>query len=145
MKSTFDITLTEIHVGRGRIVVTLGLGGDDPAQSFLLKLQRDDANRFESIQTRIKTVAQYETYENRVTFRHVGSGVYEFKRPGLRLYAFYDEIDGIGHLILCTNGGTKNTPKRQQADIAAAKQRKIAYFAAKAAPGSTLNYQETDS
>ena len=99
MKSTFDITLTEIHVGRGRIVVTLGLGGDDPAQSFLLKLQRDDANRF----------------------------------------------DGIGLLILCTNGGTKNTPKRQQADIATAKQRKVAYFAAKAAPGSTLNYQETDS
>ena len=59
----------------------------------------------------------------------MGDGIHEFKRPGLRLYAFYDEIDGENQLILCTNGGTKG--KDQQKDIRLAKSRKDAYFAAK--------------
>lgn len=145
MKPAFDITLTEVHSGQCRTVVTLGLNGHDPADDFLNKLLRDDVNRFNWIQTRLRTVANYDRYENRTTFRHVGKGVYEFKRPGLRLYAFYDDIEGVGHLILCTNGGTKNTRKGQQSDITEAKKRKADYFAAKADPGTQLTYVETDS
>lgn len=125
-------------------MVTLGLHGDDPAYDFLLKLLTDDVNRFESLKTRIQTVSNHDHYENRITFRHVGQGVYEFKRNGIRLYAFYDEIDGIDHLILCTNGGSKNTRKGQQRDINLAKQRKADYLAIKTSPGVTINYQKAE-
>ena len=144
MKPTFDITLTEVHVGQRRTVVTLGIDGDDPAHDFLLKLHRDDVNRFESLKTRIQTVSNYDQYENRITFRHVGEGVYEFKRNGIRLYAFYDEIGDTDHLILCTNGGNKDTRKGQQRDIAWAKERKANYLAIKANPKANITYQEVE-
>lgn len=144
MKGGVDITLREIHRGDCRVVVTLGLNGDDPAHVFLLTLLRDDSKRFESIKTRIAAVSNYDHYENQITFRHVGDRIFEFKRPGIRLYAFYDEIEGLGHLILCTNGGKKNTKRGQQADIAFAKKCKATYLDAKLAPNTRLNYQEPD-
>lgn len=82
---------------------------------------------------RIAFVSNLPTYEHEQNFKHVGDGIYEFKRPGLRLYAFYDqcdEIDKKNQLILCSNGGSKNTKREQQNDIAHAKAMKQQYLAA---------------
>lgn len=121
MKNPVEITLTSIHVGAAREVVTLALNGKDPAQKYLSKLAKKDPKAFESLQTRIKAVAEHDRYENSQTFRDVGDGIFEFKRNSprlLRLYAFYDEIAGVGQLILCTNGGDKTS---QDQDILAAR------------------------
>ncbi|MCB1123363.1 MAG: hypothetical protein KJT03_17550 [Verrucomicrobiae bacterium] len=142
MNPSIDITLSQIHVGVFHRVVTLGINGKDLADEFLSKMLHDDSNKFEAVKTRIRTISDYEIYENRRTFRHVGGGIFEFKRPGLRLYAFYDSIDEIGHLILCTNGGTKSNKKEQNSDIAKAKSLKKIYLAAKANPNTTLTIKE---
>ena len=145
MKKPIEITLTSIHVGGAREVVTLALDGKSPAAKFLTQLQKKDKNAYKSLKTRIRTVAEYEHYENDESFRHVGDGVYEFKRNNprlLRLYAFYDEFDGIGRLILCTNGGDKTS---QDQDILKAKALKERYFAAKQRPDTKFNYEEPSS
>lgn len=145
MKNSLEITLRSIHLGRTREVVTLGINGKDPADKFLTKLAKKDRNAFDSLQTRIKAVAEHDRFENRETFRHVGDGLYEFKRNSpklLRLYAFYDEIDGIGQLILCTNGGDKRS---QDADIEHAKRRKNEYFRGKQNPDTRLVYETPES
>lgn len=131
MKKSIEIKLTAIHFGGAREVVTLALDGKDPAQKYLSKLAKKDPIAFESLQTRIKAVAEHDRYENSQTFRDVGDGIFEFKRNTprlLRLYAFYDEIAGIGQLILCTNGGDKSS---QSNDILEAKRLKNAYLLAK--------------
>jgi len=141
VKKPVEITLTSFHIGGAREVVTLSLDGKDPALKYLSKLAKKDAAAFDSIHTRIKTVAEYERYQNLQTFRDVGGGVFEFKRNTprlLRLYAFYDEIDGIGQLIICTNGGDKTS---QDQDILAAKARKKEYTLAKKKPDTILNYE----
>ncbi len=143
MKKTVEITLSTLHLGAARRVVTLAINGKDPAEDFLSKLQKDDRNKLDSIKTRIKAVANYPRYENKITFRDVGDGVYEFKRPGLRLYAFYAEINGQDQLILCTNGGTKS--KDQQKDIRQAKALKDEFFSALKLPDTTLILDWPDS
>ena len=105
-------------------MVTLGINGKDPSDKFLKKLQKDDSRKGKQMSARIAFVANLPSYQNDENFKHVGEGLYEFKRPGLRLYAFYDqfdELDGERQLILCSNGGTKNTKREQQSDIARAK------------------------
>ena len=139
VKNPVEITLRTIHVGDARRVVTLDIDGKDPAREFLMDLARHDRNQFESILTRIRSISNHPRYENQITFRHVGDGIHEFKRPGLRLYAFYDEIDGRNQLILCTNGGSKN--KRQQKDIRLAKSRKDDYFSIKNHPETILKWE----
>ena len=139
MKSPLEIILYTIHLGAARRVVTLCIDGKDPARDFLADLLKNDRNKFGAIRTRIRNISNYPRYENQITFRHVGDGIHEFKRPGLRLYAFYDEIDGENQLILCTNGGTKG--KDQQKDIRLAKSRKDAYFAAKQQPETILTLE----
>lgn len=131
MKPPVDITLRTLHVGECRRVVTLDINGRDLAAAYLKKLKKDDSKKWDSLNTRIAAVSNYLEYSNPHTFNPVGSGIYEFKRPGLRLYAFYDQIGDEHHLILCTNGGTKNTWKEQQSDIARAKSIKAEYEAAK--------------
>jgi putative component of toxin-antitoxin plasmid stabilization module len=145
VKNSVEITFTSIHVGGAREVVALAFDGKSPAVKFLTRLKKNDSNAYSSLKTRIKTVAGYKHYENDESFRHVGDGVYEFKRNNprlLRLYAFYDEIDGIGCLILCTNGGDKTS---QAQDILKAKTIKERYFAAKKDPETTFNRQEPRS
>jgi len=142
VKKPVEITLSTLHLGAARRVVTLAINGKDPAEDFLSKLQKDDRNKLDSITTRIKAVANYPRYENRITFRDVGDGVYEFKRPGLRLYAFYAEINGQDQLILCTNAGTKN--KDQQKDFRQAKALKHEFFAALKLPRTTLTLDWPD-
>ena len=131
VKKPVEVTLRSIHVGGAREVVTLALDGKDPAQKFLSNLAKKDPKAFDSLQTRIKAVAEHDRYENSQTFRDVGDGIFEFKRNTprlLRLYAFYDEIAGVGQLILCTNGGDKRS---QDNDILEAKRRKMEYLLAK--------------
>lgn len=142
MKKPVEITLSTLHLGSARRVVMLAINGKDLAEDFLLKLQKDDRNKLNSITTRIKAVANYPRYENKITFRDVGDGIYEFKRPGLRLYAFYAEINGQDQLILCTNGGIKN--KDQQKDIRQAKALKNEFFAALKLPDTTLTLDWPD-
>ncbi|MFP4203694.1 MAG: hypothetical protein ACLFS4_05130 [Opitutales bacterium] len=134
MKNCIDITLSILHCGVHHKVATLAIDGKDLAARFLEKLLHDDRNQWKFIKTRIITVSNYERYENTITFRHLEDGLYEFKRPGLRLYAFYDTIEDTDHLIICTNGGTKNTKKAQSEDIRKALERKQRYFEAKSFP-----------
>lgn len=134
-----EITLNTIHLGSARRVVTLGLDGKDLAGQFLGRLAKSNPKGAESIKVRIQHIAEHEHYENQFTFRSVGDGLYEFKRPGLRLYAFYDDDPELSpKLIIATNGGTKNTRKEQQANIACAKRLRERYLAAKNQPTTQL-------
>lgn len=145
MKNPIEITLSAIHIGSGRQVVTLAIDGKSPAAKFLTQLQKKDSNAYKTLKTRIRTVAEYEHYENDESFRHVGDGVYEFKRNKprlLRLYAFYDEVDGIGQLILCANGGDKTSQKQ---DIIQAKAIQKRYFDAKKRSDTLLTHEELSS
>jgi putative component of toxin-antitoxin plasmid stabilization module len=142
VKSKIDIILKTLHLGNCRRVVTLDINGTDDAHDFLQKLQKDDSKKWDAINTRISTVSNYPRYSNKTTFRPVGDGIFEFKRPGLRLYAFYDEIGEEYQLILCTNGGSKNTRKEQQSDIKKAKNIKAVYFAAKSNPQVKFTIKE---
>lgn len=130
MKASIDITLTTLQVGSCRRVVTLGINGKNYALDFLRKLQKDDYNKWRSLYARITTVADYDSYENQITFRHVGSGIFEFKRDSLRLYGFYHSPDDTEDLILCTNGGRKNTKKQQNTDIKRAQSIQAQYLKA---------------
>ncbi len=142
MKTKIDITLRTLHVGECRRVVTLGINGKDHARKFLEKLKKDDERKWQRLVTRIESVSNFLKYENECIFKYIGQGIYEFKRPGLRLYAFYDELGEERQLILCTNGGTKNSKKEQQSDIAKAKALKKKYEAAKTNPKSNLIIKE---
>ena len=144
MKHSIDITLKTIHLGDCRRVVTLDIDGEDEAQAFLENLQKDDSRKWDAINTRITTISNYARYSNKLTFNPVGGGIFEFKRPGLRLYAFYDEFGDEHHLILCTNGGTKNTKKEQQRDIKRAKSIKARYEAAKNNKKAQFNLEKLD-
>lgn len=139
MKSPIEIHLRTLHLGDARQVVTLGIDGKDFARDFLLDLLKHDRNRLESIRTRIRAISNHLHYENKLTFRHVGEGVFEFKRPGIRLYAFYDEIDDHRALILCTNGGLKG--KGQSKDIRHAQSLKSVYFQAKSRSDTVLKIE----
>lgn len=140
-----EITLKELHCGSCRTVVSLQLEEDQSVNTFLAKLIASNPNAAKSLQTSMATITSAETYHNERKFRSVGDGVYEIKVPGIRLYCFKDEIEGLSpKLIIATNGGTKNTKREQQSDIKRASQIKGRYFAAKAQPGTTLNYQELD-
>lgn len=134
----FDITLTIIHVGSCRCVATLGINGNDPAYQFLEKLNKDDRNQWKQLSTRLATIANYPNYQNTQTFRHVGDNIFEFKRSGLRLYAFYDNLERDHALILCTNGGTKNNKKEQNRNIQLAQTIRRRYFEAKASPATRI-------
>lgn len=142
MKRAIDIKLKTLHIGDSRRVVTLDMNGKDEAYAFLKKLQKDDSQKWNALNTRIATVSNYPNYSNKLTFNPVGDGIYEFKRPGIRLYAFYDELAEEHQLILCTNGGKKNTKKEQNADIQKAKKIKANYIAAKSDPSTEFTLIE---
>jgi putative component of toxin-antitoxin plasmid stabilization module len=142
VKKPIEITLSTIHVGDVRRVVTLGINQKDLAQKFLTKLQKDDGQKATQLNTRIERVSNHDKYENDQIFNNVGDGLYEFKRPGLRLYAFYDSLGDKHQLILCTSGGTKNKKKEQNNDIKKAKQLKDSYFEAKADKSTRITIEE---
>jgi putative component of toxin-antitoxin plasmid stabilization module len=144
VKPAIDIVLKTIHVGECRKVVTLSINGKDLAEKFLQKLNKDDSRKWAQMTARIAFVSNFPTYENNQNLKSVGNGIYEFKRPGLRLYAFYDQIGDEHQLILCTNGGSKNTQKEQQADIARAKSLRQQYLAAKESPDAHFTFEELE-
>lgn len=139
MNTGIEIVLNTIHVGSARRVVTLGLDGKDLAQEFLTSLHKSNRTGFDMIQARVKAIAEHEQHENQYTFRHLVGGLYEFKRPGLRLYAFYDDLPGLKpQFIIATSGGTKNTAKEQNRDIARAQALQQRYLAAKSKPDTKI-------
>jgi putative component of toxin-antitoxin plasmid stabilization module len=142
VKRAIDIILQTLHVGECRRVVTLDINGKNLARKFLEKLKKDDGRKWQLLVDRIENVSNFHSYENNQIFNFVGEGIYEFKRPGLRLYAFYDEIGDEHQLILCTNGGKKNTKKEQQNDIRRAKAIKADYLAAKTSPEAQFTIKE---
>jgi len=142
VKSTIEIKLTTLHLGNCRRVVTIGINGKDPAKLFLEKLRKDDLRKWERLTDRIENVSNHFTYENDQIFNYIEDGIYEFKRPGLRLYAFYDEIGEEHQLILCTNGGKKNNKREQQADIKRAIKIKADYLAAKSSKTARFKITE---
>ncbi len=143
MKPGIDITLRTLHVGECWRVTTLSINGKDRAQKFLDKLKKDDIRKWNHLVARIENVSNFDSYENDQIFKYLENGIYEFKRPGLRLYAFYDTLDEEHQLILCTNGGSKNTKKEQQADINRAKTIRADYLAAKSNPKAQFTIEET--
>ena len=144
MKRNIDIVLQSIHLGSACEVVALSIDGKDPATKFLNQLKKKDLKAYKSLKTRIKAVSNYEHYDNQETFRNLGDGIFEFKRntPKLiRLYAFYDEIEGIGKLILCTNGGDKRLQSQRIQD---AKGIRDKYLDAKKLATTKLYFKESD-
>lgn len=139
MKKSLEIILTTLHLGGARRVVTIAINGKDLAQDFIRKLRKSDRAGAELLFARIKAVAERENYENRETFRSLGSNLFEFKtRSGLRLYAFLDEVENLGpQLVIATNGGKKNTAKEQNADIARARSIQERYQFAKSNPNQS--------
>lgn len=127
-----EITLKEIHRGPCRTVVALQLGGDSQLEDFLESLIQSNPNAAKSLQTSMATITSLENYHNDHKFKMVGDGIYEIKVPGIRLYCFKDEIEGLpAKLILATNGGTKNNKKEQNSDIKRAAGLRSRYLAAK--------------
>lgn len=141
MKKPLEITLTTVQLGSVKRVVTLGFNGKDLANEYLLKLGKSNHQGLRSILNRLKAIAEHESIENQITYRHVGEQVFEVKTQcGLRFYTFPDELEGIGHqLIIATSGGKKGNKKEQNADIAKAKELREAYLAAKRQPSTTFN------
>jgi hypothetical protein len=128
-----EITLKEIHRGPCRAVVTLRLGDDSQVEIFLESLIHSNPHAAKSLQTSMATITALETYHNERKFKNLGDGIYEIKVPGIRLYCFKDEIEGLpAKLILATNGGTKNNKKEQNSDIKRAVALRNRYLSAKA-------------
>ena len=141
MKKSLEITLTTVHLGSVKRVVTLGINGKDPANEYLLKLGKGNQPGLQSILKRLAAIAEHQSFENKITYRHVGDQVFEVKtKSGLRFYTFPDTIKGLGHqLIIATSGGQKGNKKEQDADILRAKEIRKAYLKAKSEPTTILN------
>ena len=141
MKKSLEITLTTVHLGSVKRVVTLGMNGNDPAYEYLLKLGKSNPQGLQSILKRLAVVAEHERFENKLTYRHVGEQVFEVKTTsGLRFYTFPDTINGLDHqLIIATSGGKKGIKKEQDADILRAKETRNAYLTAKSKSTTLLN------
>lgn len=144
MKSPLEIILRTIHLGEARRVVTLDFGKGSPADRFLTRLKRSNRSGFAALQARIRSVAARQNYQNPLTFKNLGDGLFEFKtrKSGLRLYAFYDEIPGIEpQLIITTSGGGKGT---QRADIRRARDIRQRYLDAKLLPDTHIRIKNPE-
>ena len=140
-----EITLKEVHCGPCRTVVTLQLGADRQVADFLASLIASNPNAARSLQTSMATITSVDPYHNERKFKSVGGGVFEIKVPGIRLYGFKDEIDGLpAKLIIATNGGTKNNKREQNTDIQRAARLREKYLAAKESDSTTLHYIQLD-
>lgn len=87
------------------------------------------------------TITSVDSYHNDRKFKRVAEGIYEIKVPGIRLYCFKDQVDGLpAKLIVATNGGTKNTKREQDSDIRRAMRIRESYFQLKASEDTRLRY-----
>lgn len=138
MKSRLEIILYTIHLGSARRVVTLDFGEGAPADAFLAKLSRSNREGYGALLARIRSISEHAHYQNPLTFKSLGQGLYEFKtrRSGLRLYAFYDELPGLNpQLIIATCGGGKGS---QSSDIRKARALQQRYLDAKLRPDTHI-------
>jgi len=125
----------------------MAIDGKELASEFLqglIKSQRNDAKKFH---TTFATICSVENYSNKEKFRTLGNGIYEIKINGKRLYCFKDTSGDFetasgssNHLILASNGGTKNTKREQQRDIKKTQDLKTQYFDAKKDNASEFEY-----
>ncbi len=123
-------------------MVTLDLGNGSPADEFLETLHRSNREGFDALEARIRAIASHLRYQNPLTFKSLGQGLFEFKtkKSGLRLYAFYDEIAGLEpQLIIATSGGGKG---RQSSDIRQARDLRQRYLDAKLLPDTRIEIRE---
>ena len=132
MNFPLEITLTTVHLGSARRVVTLGFAGKDLAGDFLTKLKKSNKSGFNGLRVRFAVVSESKHFTNPHAFKDLGDGLYEFKKDGLRLYAFLEDDPKFSPtLIIAANGGTKNTKKEQISDISRARKLKAQYEQAK--------------
>lgn len=115
----------------------------------LLKSRPKDAKKF---QTTFHTICAVKHYINSKKFKNLGNGIYETKINGLRLYCFKDTSGDFesatgssNHLILASNGGTKNTTREQQRDIKKAQDLRTQYFDAKKNNASEFEYNPLEN
>ena len=123
-------------------MVTLDLGNGSPADEFLETLHRSNREGFDALEARIRAIANHLRYQNPLTFKSLGQGLFEFKtkKTGLSLYAFYDEIPGLQpQLIITTSGGGKG---KQSSDIRQARDLHKRYLAAKLLPDTRIEIRE---
>ena len=123
-------------------MVTLDLGNGSPADEFLENLHRSNREGFDALEARIRAIANHLRYQNPLTFKSLGQGLFEFKtkKSGLRLYAFYDEIPGLQpQLIIVTSGGGKG---KQSSDIRQARDLRQRYLDAKLLPDTRIEIRE---
>ena len=122
-------------------MVTLQLGNDASADDFLNHLIASNPNAARSLQTSMATITAVEEYHNERKFKRVAEGIYEIKVPGIRLYCFKEQLDGLpAKLIVATNGGGKNTPREQNRDINRALALRQRYLAMKDQAETKLRY-----
>lgn len=123
-------------------MVTLDLGSGSPADEFLETLHRSNREGFDAMKARIRAIANHLRYQNPLTFKSLGQGLFEFKtkKSGLRLYAFYDDIPGLQpQLIIATSGGGKG---KQSSDIRQARDLRQRYLDAKLLPDTRIEIRE---
>ena len=123
-------------------MVTLDLGNGSPADEFLETLHRSNREGFDALEARLRAIANHLRYQNPLTFKSLGQGLFEFKtkKTGLRLYAFYDEIPGLQpQLIIATSGGGKG---KQSSDIRQARDLRQRYLDAKLLPDTHIEIRE---
>lgn len=122
-------------------MVTLQIGSDAAADEFLVALTTSNSHAARSLQTSMATLTSVDSYHNDRKFKRVAEGIYEIKVPGIRLYCFKDQVDGLpARLIVATNGGTKNTKREQDSDIRRAMRIRESYFQLKALEDTRLRY-----
>jgi putative component of toxin-antitoxin plasmid stabilization module len=144
VKSPLEIILRTIHLGEARRVVTLDFGKGSPADRFLTRLKRSNRTGFAALQARIRGVAAHPSYQNPLTFKSLGDGLFEFKtrKTGLRLYAFYDDIPGTDpQLIIATCGGGKGS---QRSDIRKARTLRQRYLDAKLLSDTVIDIRDPE-
>jgi len=136
-----EIVLKEVHVGPCRTVVTLKMGNEGSADDFVDNLITSNPNAARSLQTSMATITALDEYHNSHKFKRVAEGIYEIKVPGIRLYCFKEQLEGLpAKLIVATNGGGKNTEREQDGDIKRASGIRERCLAMKNQEATTLRY-----
>lgn len=128
MKKALEITLTTIHLGSERRVVTLQIGDDDQITPFLLDLETKNYKAFKQLRTSIRTACENRHYQNEYKFKNLRDGLYEIKTHlGVRVYAFLDDHAGSHQqLVIAACGGGKG--KEQDAEIQHAREIRRRYI-----------------
>jgi len=117
------------------------MGNEGSADDFLDNLITSNPNAAWSLQTSMATITALDEYHNSHKFKRVAEGIYEIKVPGIRLYCFKEQLEGLpAKLIVATNGGGKNTKREQDGDIKRASGIRERYLAMKNQEATTLRY-----